>query len=181
MRHFGDVGQDDDSGFVIIVFMGVSGCGKSTVGKLLAARLGWRFYEGDDFHSTGNIEKMASGVALSDADRFPWLQRIRSELDACSKGGSNAVLACSALRSKYRDILSAGTSDIRFVYLKGNIDLIRRRLSARRDHYMKAHMLDSQLAGLEEPNAAIYADITDAPDDIVSQVIGELGLVAAER
>jgi gluconokinase len=181
VRHFSDVWQEFDSGFMIIVFMGVSGSGKSTMGMLLAERLGWTFYEGDDFHPAGNIEKMSSGIALSDGDRMPWLTRIKDELDACSGNGSSAVLACSALRRQYRAILSAGMSDIRFVYLKGELEVIRDRMSARRDHYMKSHMLESQLASLEEPDTAIVADIRDTPEDIVSHVIRELGRVATEQ
>jgi gluconokinase len=158
---------------MIVVFMGVSGSGKSTVGKLLAGTMGWTFYEGDDFHPPENIEKMSRGIALSDDDRLPWLTRIKMELEACSRNRSDAVLACSALRSRYRTFLTDGMSDIQFVYLKGDAEVIRERLSSRREHYMKAHMLDSQFASLEEPDDAIVADIRNSPQDIVSYIARE--------
>jgi gluconokinase len=162
---------------MIVVFMGVSGSGKSTVGKSLAGRMGWTFYEGDDFHPPENLDKMSRGIALSDDDRLPWLTRLKRELEACSGNGSDAVLACSALRSRYRTFLATGMSDIHFVYLKGDAEVIRERMSSRREHYMKVSMLDSQLASLEEPDDAIVADIRYSPQDIVSYITRELGLV----
>ena len=165
---------------MIVVLMGVSGCGKSTVGGMLAARLGWRFYEGDDFHPPENVEKMSRGIALSDQDRVPWLGRIKREIDSCSADGSNAVWACSALRERYRELLTADVTDISFVYLKGDREIIRKRMAARHDHYMKADMLNSQLVSLEEPSAAIVADIRNSPQEIVSDIIRELGLVTTE-
>ena len=162
---------------MIVVLMGVSGCGKSTIGALLAQRLGWRFCEGDDFHPPENIEKMSAGVALTDRDRMPWLAQIKREIDACSCDESNVVWACSALRDRYRAILAADVPDIRFVYLNGDREIIRERMAARRDHYMQSGMLDSQLASLEEPDDATSIDIGSTPDEIVSHIIRELGLV----
>jgi gluconokinase len=181
MRHFYGSRRGKFSASMIIVLMGVSGSGKSTVGRLLARRFGWTFYEGDDFHPEENIEKMSRGIALSDEDRLPWLSRLKDELDACSENGSNAVVACSALRSRYRAILAAGASDLRFVYLKGDPALIRERMSVRRDHYMKPYMLDSQLASLEEPDDAIMADIRSSPQDIVLRIVHALRLVTREN
>lgn len=154
--------------------MGVSGSGKSTVGSMLAGRLGWTFYEGDEFHPPENIERMSRGISLSDEDRFPWLASIRSEIGACIDNGTDAVFACSALRSRYRAFLAAGVPDIHFVYLKGDPRVIRARMKIRRDHYMKADMLDSQLGSLEEPDDAIVVDIGDLPHDIVSRIAREL-------
>ena len=156
--------------------MGVSGCGKTTVGRLLAARLGWRFIEGDAFHTQANVEKMSSGLSLGDEDRWPWLERIRDAMQTCSGEGREVVLACSALRASYRDFLCAGRDDVRFVYLKGDRQIIHERMSARRDHYMKPEMLDSQYATLEEPVGAVVAEIESAPGDIVTYVVGELKL-----
>ena len=156
--------------------MGVSGCGKTTVGRLLAARLGWTFLEGDEFHPAANIEKMSRGISLGDDDRWPWLERIREAIGACARNGCDAVLACSALRARYRDFLAAGRDDVRFVYLKGERQTILERMQARREHYMKAEMLDSQLESLEEPADAVSADVAQAPPDIVTHVVRALGL-----
>lgn len=156
--------------------MGVAGSGKTTVGGLLAARLGWRFLEGDAFHTQANVAKMSNGISLGDDDRWPWLERIRDAIEACSREGREAVLACSALRASYREFLAAGSDDVRFVYLKGDRQTIHERMNARRDHYMKAEMLDSQLSNLEEPSDAIVADIESAPADIVSDVVRALNL-----
>lgn len=159
---------------MIIVLMGVSGSGKSTVGSLLAARLGCAFFEGDDFHPAENIQKMSRGIALSDEDRLPWLARIKREIDSYSAQRCDAVWACSALRRQYREILADGVSDIRFVYMKGDEEVIRERMDARRNHYMRATMLASQLASLEEPDNAIVVDIRNSPGDVVSRIVFEL-------
>ena len=166
---------------MIVVIMGVSGSGKSTVGRLLARRLGWKFYEGDEFHSANNIAKMSKGISLTDEDRQPWLESLRMVIEACVKDGIDAVLACSALRARYRTFLAAGTPDIRFVYLKGDVSIIRERMSSRPTHYMKADMLDSQVASLEEPDDAVVGDIRRSPREIVSRVARELGLVTNEE
>jgi gluconokinase len=145
---------------MIVVVMGVTGSGKTTIGRLLAARLGCGFIDGDDFHPPENVAKMAAGTALSDADRWPWLERLNREL----AGHADAVLACSALRASYRAVLSKGLQDCRFVHLRGGIDLIRARLEERRHRYMPASLLESQFATLEPPEDAIEVDISkDAP------------------
>ena len=154
--------------------MGVSGCGKTTVGSRLAKVCGWKFFDADEFHPAENIAKMTAGEALADADREPWLARLNLLLCGCARDGESAVLACSALKQVYRERLAQGISDIRFVYLRGDFTLITARMQARKDHYMKAGLLESQFAALEEPRNAVVADIADSPDAIVARIRSEL-------
>ena len=140
--------------------MGVSGSGKTTIGKALARKLGWRFIEGDDFHPPENVAKMAAGIALEDADRWPWLERIHDELLRMEKTGESAVVTCSALKHAYRKRLRAGLKDLRFVYLHGSFELIRDRVAKRRHRYMPASLLESQFATLEPPKDAIAVDVS---------------------
>lgn len=161
---------------MMVVLMGVSGCGKTTVGLVLAERTGWRLYDADEFHSAASIEKMRSGIALEDADRWPWLDRMNAMLVQKQAQGECVLLACSALKQKYRDRLAKGCLQLHWVYLKGDFDLIRRRLEARKNHYMKAGLLESQFAALEEPQDAIVAEIGAAPDAIADFVLGQLPL-----
>jgi len=141
---------------MIVVVMGVSGSGKTTIGSLLAARLGCTFIDGDDFHPPENVARMAAGTPLTDADRQPWLELLNRKL----RGLENAVLACSALKESYRQILSKGLTDCRFVHLRGSINLIRARLQERRHRYMPASLLESQFATLEPPHDAIDVDVS---------------------
>ena len=157
-------------GAVVVVLMGVSGAGKTAVGTRLAKALGGTFVEGDDFHPPANVAKMRSGVPLDDADRQPWLETLSREIGAWLEAGRTVVLACSALKQRYRDILKAGRPGVRFVHLKGDEDLIRQRLEHRRGHYMPASLLDSQLAALEEPAEAITVGIDASPDAIVAEI-----------
>lgn len=166
---------------MIVVVMGVSGSGKTTVGRLLAQRLGWVYYEGDEFHSAENIEKMSKGISLDDDDRGPWLARLKEAIDKCADSGSGAVIACSALRREYRRTLGAGVADIRFVYLKGDFEIIGERMKSRDSHYMKANMLESQFSSLEEPDDAIEIDIRSSPRDIVARIESQLALVRKSR
>jgi gluconokinase len=159
---------------MIVVVMGVSGCGKTTVGRLLAQRLGWIFHEGDEFHSAANIAKMSEGTPLTDGDRWPWLAAIKQEIGRCIASGSNAVIACSALRGTYRSYLAAGVPELRFVYLRGDAPTILDRMKSRESHYMKSGMLDSQIASLEEPSDAIDVDIRNSPDAIVTHIETQL-------
>jgi carbohydrate kinase (thermoresistant glucokinase family) len=145
---------------MIVVVMGVSCAGKTTIGRLLAERLGCPFLDADEFHPPQNVAKMAAGTALSDEDRWPWLKGLNEKL----KTAESAVLACSALKESYRQQLSQGIADCRFVHLHGDIELIRARLGGRRHRYMPASLLDSQFAALEPPRGAIEVDIRqDAP------------------
>ena len=151
---------------MIVVVMGVSGSGKSTTGAALARALGWPFVEGDDLHPPENVAKMAAGVPLTDDDRWPWLDRIVAELRALSQTRPDVVLACSALKARYRERL-ARAGDVRFVHLHGDRETIAARLAARQHRYMPATLLDSQLATLEPPADAIVVDIRD---DVPTQV-----------
>ena len=158
----------------VYVIMGVSGCGKSTVGEALAQRLGSPFYDGDDLHPPENVAKMASGKPLDDTDRYPWLARLRNLIATHLEKGETAVLACSALKKKYRDQLREGNDGTQFVYLKGDFELIWGRMQGRPEHYMKAEMLHSQFADLEEPDAdeAVIVHIENDVDTVVGRVLG---------
>ncbi|MCR0982443.1 gluconokinase [Roseomonas populi] len=135
----------------VVVVMGVSGAGKTTVARLLAARLGWAYLEGDDIHPPANVAKMASGTPLTDEDRWPWLRAIAAEIDGWLAEGRCGVVTCSALKRRYRDILIGGRPGVRLVFLKGATDLLSPRLAARAGHFMPAGLLDSQFAALEPP------------------------------
>jgi gluconokinase len=160
---------------MIVIVMGVVGAGKTTVGRLLAEELGYRFADADDFHPQANIEKISKGIALSDVDRKPWLARLREQILAWETAGTNAVLACSALKRTYRDELNAGAG-VKFVYLKGRADLIAQRLNARHGHFANASILASQMADLEEPADAVTVDIAQTPPEIVAGIRQKLGL-----
>lgn len=153
--------------------MGVSGCGKSTIGKMLAERLGWVFHDADDFHPPANIEKMKSGIPLTDEDRRPWLERLSFLLRKEVVTGIHPVLACSALRQSYRDILLAGLPGFQIVYLKGDRKLIAARMNSRPGHFMPAALLDSQFATLEEPSGpdVLEVDLRLAPSEILDFVL----------
>ncbi len=152
--------------------MGVVGSGKTTIGKLLAQTLGWKFADADEFHSPENIEKISHGIALNDSDRTPWLAALRHAIEQWNLDGQNVVLACSALKRTYRDELRAGL--VQFVYLKGDYELIRQRLRSRHGHFASESILKSQLADLEEPEHAITVEIDKAPEAIVSEIIAKL-------
>jgi gluconokinase len=160
---------------MIVVLMGVCGSGKTKVGRALAASLGWPFYDADTFHPPANIAKMAAGIALTDEDRWPWLDRIADELARVLASGGHAVLACSALKQVYRDRL-ARVGDVRFVYLKGDMETIAARLAKRKHEYMPASLLPSQFAALEEPANAIVIDIHDELSAKISTIRRELEL-----
>jgi gluconokinase len=138
---------------VIIILLGVSGSGKTTVGQALSALTGWTFLDADDYHPPANVEKMSRGEPLTDADRAPWLQILRAEIAARLKRGENAILACSALKKAYRQQLQVDPAQVHFVYLKVSPELLQQRLEERKDHFMKSSMLQSQLETLEEPGS----------------------------
>jgi gluconokinase len=160
---------------MIVIVMGVVGAGKTTVGSMLAAELGWQFADADDFHPAANVEKIRNGIALTDADRAPWLELLRKAIVSWRTAKTDVVLACSALKSSYRAELNAGP-EVRFVYLKGSASLIAERLHARHGHFAGQSILASQLADLEEPQSAVVADIRQAPSQIVDSIRKQLGL-----
>jgi len=158
--------------------MGVSGSGKSTVGAALAAALGWPLVDADDLHPPENVAKMAAGVPLTDDDRWPWLDRIVAELRRITADGPNVILACSALKQRYRDRLAAA-GDVRFVHLRGDRETIAARLASRRHRYMPATLLGSQFAALEVPSDAIDVDIATSVDAQVRAIVDALGAAPA--
>lgn len=158
----------------IFVVMGVSGCGKSTVGAQLAAALGLAFLEGDTLHPAANVARMAAGFSLSDADRAGWLQTLSDRIRQARLAGVGLVLSCSALKRAYRDILRQGAPDLHLLYLRGDYDLLAKRMAARTGHYMPPSLLASQLATLETPDADEHAQVFDVAtrlEDIVATVI----------
>jgi gluconokinase len=163
---------------VIVVVMGVSGCGKTTVAALLAAALGWQYQEGDDLHPAANVAKMRGGTPLTDADRLPWLEKIAGEIECWCEQGLSGVVTCSALKRSYREIIIGSRPEVQLVYLKGSYDLIQSRLAARHEHYMPAALLDSQFATLEEPTRdehPIVIDVGGNPADIAAEIVRQLG------
>ena len=159
---------------VIVVVMGVTGSGKTTIGVLLARRLGWEFVDADSFHSAANVEKMRQGIALDDADREPWLRSLHEAMEGWGAEHKSMVLACSALKRSYRDELCLG--ETRFVYLKGSYDLISQRLRQRHGHFASETILASQFAALEEPDDAITVDIDHSQEEIVGEIVRQLGV-----
>ena len=163
-----------DAGEVVVVLMGVSGSGKSTVGERHAAALGCPFHEGDDFHPAANVAKMKQGVPLTTADRMPWLEGIAAKIDALLLARQSAVLSCSALQRAYRDIIIGDRPRVALVYLKGSYDLIQHRLEGRHGHFMPASLLKSQFDTLEEPTPdehAIVVDIALPPPEICAAIL----------
>lgn len=164
---------------MIVVVMGVTGCGKSTVGEALGHRLGWPFLDADDFHPPANVEKMRAGHPLDDADRWPWLDRIAGELASIERAGGHAVLACSALKAAYRERLAVA-GDVRFVHLAGSQALIGERLAQRSHRYMPASLLASQFAALEPPADAIVVDVDAPVESLIDHIVAALGVPAAK-
>lgn len=161
---------------MIIIVMGVSGSGKSTIANLLAEQLNWGFSDADSFHSISNVEKMSQGIPLTEEDRMPWLQSIKHAIDQWLQEGKNMVLACSALKSSYRRFLCPNPELIHLVYLKGSLELIAQRLAKRQNHFMNQALLQSQFDTLEEPDEEIWVDISNPPEVVVQLIRQRLGL-----
>jgi len=164
---------------MVVIVMGVTGAGKTTVGRLLADQLGWQFADADDFHPPANVEKMRRGIPLTDDDRRPWLERLHTEIETWISEGKtaaakNVVLACSALKRSYRQGLGSDP-EVRFVYLKGSAELIARRLRSRHGHFADEKILAAQFADLEEPEGAVTVDIDAPPEEIVTEIRARLG------
>ena len=155
---------------MIAVVMGVSGSGKTTIGSAAAARLGWEFLDGDDFHPPENVAKMSAGKPLTDEDRWPWLDQLNAELREREARGESAMLACSGLKQAYRDRLSRGLTDWRLVFLDGSFELLRQRMKGRKHRYMPASLLQSQFATLERPADAIRIDVAEPFERCVEKI-----------
>lgn len=161
---------------MVIIVMGVTGAGKTTVGRELAASLGWRFHDADDFHPAANKAKMHAGIPLTDEDRWPWLGALRAVIEQAIRDGAGAVVTCSALKRAYRAVLSGGLSDVRYVHLTGDPRVLQDRLASRRGHFMNPALLDSQIATLEPPEGAIDVDVALTPGEQVAEIRRTLGL-----
>ncbi|WP_017739839.1 gluconokinase [Scytonema hofmannii] len=161
---------------MIIIIMGVSGVGKTTIGKLLAESLQWEFSDADNFHSVENVEKMRGGIPLSDAERKPWLQDLQTAIKHWLQENKNMVLACSALKDSYRQFLVLDSDRTKLVYLRGSYQLIQQRLHERQNHYMSEKLLSTQFETLEEPSDAIYIDVAEPPLVIVQNIRMVLGM-----
>jgi carbohydrate kinase (thermoresistant glucokinase family) len=159
---------------MVLILMGPTGCGKTTVGRLLARRLGWPFLDGDDFHPAANVAKMHNGTPLNDSDRHPWLLALQKEIERRNKAGQSAILACSALKQTYRKLLGVDQQTVKTVYLRGSFELLHERLTDRRDHFMPPELLRSQLETLELPEGGLVVDIDDPPETIVARIIASL-------
>ena len=161
---------------MLIIITGVSGVGKTTIGKLLSENMGWTFYEGDDYHTNVNLAKMRNGTPLTDEDRWPWLDALRTKISEIVLHEENAILSCSALKESYRMRLASGLKDIVFVYLRGDYQLVRNRISERVGHFMSANLLAQQYSDLEEPQNAIVVDAALKPMAIINYLKQALSL-----
>jgi gluconokinase len=161
---------------MIIVLMGVTGSGKTTVGKVLAQQLGWKFCDADDYHSAANIEKMRQGIPLTDEDRTPWLQSLARLIDSARVRGENIVLACSALKHTYQEYLRHDLDVVHYVCLCGSAEVIKKRLADRKGHFMDPGLLDSQFEILQPPEDAIRVDVNGTPESIATEIRLRLGL-----
>src|SRR5258706_16268851 len=159
---------------MVVIVMGVSGSGKTTIGQMLAWSLGWEFHDGDDLHSAANKAKMHAGIALSDEDRAPWLAAIRNLIASIIAAGKNAVVACSALKQSYRDQIVVDPAKLKIVFLKGSEKLIAARIGNRSGHFMNPALLQSQFDTLEEPRDAIVVDVAAEPEEIVRRIRKEI-------
>lgn len=162
---------------MFLIVMGVSGCGKSTIASMLAEKLGWKYFDGDSFHSPANIAKMSQGIPLNDNDRSDWLAAMTEVIRICIQNDESGTLSCSALKQQYRNQLCVDDSQVKFIYLKGSYEVIKTRMESRPGHYMKPGMLASQFADLQEPSDAIIVDIEKSPIEIVDEVLHRLNII----
>lgn len=160
---------------MVIILMGPTGAGKTTVGEILSRELGWEFADADNFHSPANVEKMSKGIGLTDEDRKPWLAALRHKIEQWIVSGQNGILACSALKQAYRRELNVGLQ-VKWVYLKGSFEELTQRVAARQGHYAKKELVVSQFAALEEPKDAITIDVSRSPEEIAAEVRKALGI-----
>jgi carbohydrate kinase (thermoresistant glucokinase family) len=163
--------------FAVLIVMGVSGCGKTTIAELLSRELGWEYRDGDEFHPKSNVEKMHSGTPLTDDDRWPWLKAIAAWIDNKRQAGEHAIVTCSALKKSYRDILIGPRKDVGLFFLKATEDLIAERLSKRHGHFMPKALLRSQFQTLQEPGPdehPVTVSIVPAPEEIVATILQSL-------
>ena len=161
---------------MVLILMGPMGCGKTTIGKMLGEKLGWAFYDGDDFHPKKNVEKMRAGIALTDEDRKAWLEKLHANIRPWLRDKQNSILACSALKQAYRDILGVDQDTVKTVYLKGSYELLRKRIEGRQHPYMDKNLLRSQVETLEEPSDGLTVDISATPETIVRIIMDRLNL-----
>ena len=167
----------------IVIVMGVSGCGKSTIGALLASRLRWEFEDADWVQPPANIDKMHNGIPLTDEDRWPWLDAVAAWIDKTRRSGEHGVIACSALKRRYRDVLNGNRADVRLVYLKGDETLIARRIATRHEHFMPRSLLHSQFDALEEPGPdenPIIVSIEPHPREIVARILSAMNMAEGD-
>ena len=160
----------------VILIMGVAGSGKTTVGRQLAASLGWSFRDADEFHPAASVAKMSAGIALDDEDRAPWLAAIRAHIAGCLARGEDGVVTCSALKETYRDAVIPDPARVRIVHLSGDFSLVLKRIGERKDHFMKENMLRSQFDTLEPPKDALVLDIAEPPGELVAKIRRAFGL-----
>ncbi len=153
--------------------MGVTGSGKTTIGRKLAEEWGCPFYDADDFHSAANKEKMSRGISLTDEDRMPWLEKLKAEIGKWNEKNTLTVLACSALKQKYRDLLSQGNA-VQWIYLKGDRETIQKRIESRKGHFAGLDLLESQMTALEEPKGALQVDVRKDPATIIREIVQSL-------
>ncbi|HUG10044.1 MAG TPA: gluconokinase [Opitutaceae bacterium] len=160
----------------LLLVAGVSGSGKSTIGSMLASQVGWEFHDGDSYHPPENVAKMRSGMPLDDADRVPWLAAMRAAIEACLRDGRGAVFVASALKEAYRSALCDGLDGIGLVFLHGDFELIRSRMTSRKDHYMPADLLQSQFDLIEWPRGALEVDVRATPEEAVRTIRAHFGM-----